>query len=723
MPLDNTSIAAPAKLGRRGFITAAAALTGGLLIGITVPGRARAGVPAASVSPVTAWVSIGTDESVSILVGSSEMGQGIISGLPQVLAEELMVDWAKVTTAHAPAGAAYVNPSSGMQLTGGSNSMRGYFSAMLTAGAAARTMLVQAAAAAMGVTPESCTAASGVVSAPGGKSISYGQVAAAAALLPVPANPVILSSPGHYRLIGTPVARPDIPGKTNGSAIYGIDVVVPGMVYAAIAQCPAVGGTFTALPAAPAGTLGVVPVGKSAIAVVAHDTYTAIRAARSLPVKWSIPKASQAINSAAILSTAKTLMTTGAAVVGESSGDIAKAMAGAAKTLTLTYSVPYLPHACMEVLNCTVSITAAGCEIWAPTQAPGLVVMTAAAITGLPAAAIKVHTMFLGGGLGRKFEQDFIAQAVTVAKALGKPVKLTWSREQDFTHDQYRPFALCRVTAGLNADGSVAAWANRIVSPSILGQRGWVPPGGEDGQAVDGAVGQPYALGARLVDYVAHPCPVPVGFWRSVGNSYNAFVVESAIDELAKAAGMDPLAYRRKLLAGNTRALAVLNAAATLSGWGSAPAAGHARGIAYHESFGSIAAQVIEVTQTAATATQPAQIKLVRVSAAIDCGTAVNPDSVIAQVQSGVVHGLNAALWGRTTFSGGVASPENFDNYRMMRMRDMPRIDVTLVDTGGPIGGVGEVGVPCVAPALANAWAALTGLRVRDLPMFNGGGN
>jgi isoquinoline 1-oxidoreductase beta subunit len=318
----------------------------------------------------------------------------------------------------------------------------------------------------------------------------------------------------------------------------------------------------------------------------------------------------------------------------------------------------------------------------------------------------------LGGGLGRKIEMDFIAQAITISKAIGKPVKLTWRREEDFGHDQYRPMALVRVRAGLDAAGNIVGWTYRNVSPSILGQRGYIGPSDVDSQAIEGADEQPYALGARRIDWVPHPAAVPVGFWRSVGNSINAFAVESAIDEAALAAGIDPLSYRRKLLAADARSLDVLNAAATLAGWSTAPPAGRARGIAFWASIGSIVCQIAEVSGAT-----PQTLRVHRVACVIDCGSVVNPDSVIAQMQGGIAHGMAAALWGKVTFTNGRASARNFEDYRMLRMREMPQVSVQIITSGAPIGGVGEPGVPPVAPAIANAWAALTGQRLRTLPL------
>jgi isoquinoline 1-oxidoreductase beta subunit len=483
------------------------------------------------------------------------------------------------------------------------------------------------------------------------------------------------------------------------------------MAYAVIKHCPKLGGTVASPPSTPPGATAVVSLG-NAVAIVAGDTWQAMQAAEELNVDWSIPASSNALDTATIFAQAEQLIAAGTPAIAQTDGDVAAAYASAAHQVDLFYDVPYLAHATLEPLNCTASVTATSCEIWAPTQAPGLVQATAAALTGLAPQQITVRSEFMGGGLGRKFEVDYVAQAIQVSQAIGGPVKLTWPREQDFTNDQYRPMALVRVRAGLDAAGNVVAWWYRNVSPSILFQRGWIGPNDVDSQAVDGSIELPYAFATRQVEYVRHPAGVPVGFWRSVGHSINAFMVESAIDELALIAGVDPLAFRQRLLASDARSLAVLNAAATLGDWGTAPPSGHARGIAFHAGFGSIVAQVVEISGTT-----PASIKVHNVACVIDCGRVVNPDTVEAQMQSAIVHGMTAALWGKMTFQAGTPSPHNYNQYRMMRIRDMPQVTVQIIEGGDPIGGVGEPGVPPVAPAIANAFAALTGTRLRTLPL------
>jgi isoquinoline 1-oxidoreductase beta subunit len=699
---------------RRQFIAGMGASTAALIFNFTLPLVAKPAFGAVTPSKISAWIAIGADESVTIQVGAQEMGQGILSSLAQVAASELLVDWGKVTAVHAPASPVYANPLTHAQFTGGSSSMRGFFSAMQTAGATVREMLKQAAANAWNVPISSVVVASGVVTC-GANSLTYGQLASAAALLPAPANAPIL---GTSPLIGSSPPRLDIPSKVNGSAIFGIDVRVPNMVYAVIKQCPTIGGTLPPgyLPPRGSSSVSYVPLG-NAIAAVAATTEAARSAVNNLTVNWLLPANAAAMDSANINAVAQNLMASGNALVAESVGSAQSAIANSTKRFSATYSLPFLAHACMEPLACTASVTSTSCEIWAPTQAPGFAAATAAAITGLSLDKIIVHTTFMGGGLGRKFEMDYVSQAILVSKAIGKPVKLTWTREEDFTHDQYRPMALIQINAGLDAVGNVLGWAHRIVSPSILFQRGYIPDGTVDGQSVDGAVGLDYGFRSRLVEYVRHTSPLPVGFWRSVGHSLNAFAVESAIDELALLnanPAVDALKFRQNLLAGNPKGLAVLNAAATLAGWGSPLPSGHARGIAYSVGFGSIVAQVVEISVTTT------GIRVHKIACAIDCGRAINPDQVVAQMQSGIVHGLSATLWGGISFTNGVAGVRNFSNYRMLRMREMPQISVTIVNSGGPLGGVGEPGVPPVAPAIANAYARLTGKRIRALPMFPG---
>ena len=542
--------------------------------------------------------------------------------------------------------------------------------------------------------------------------------------------------------------RQDIPSKCDGSAKYGLDVQVPDMVYAVIKHSPSFGGTLVSTPGTPQGMLAVVPTkviagtgrgtevtgAVNAVAVVGPNTWDTWQAARQLHVSWTLPSNAAKLNSAQFIADAQSLAVSAPAYVAGganppgtlytvegSAGPVANALSSSAKVVDATYTLPYVAHACLEVLNCTVNfVRGVSLEIWAPTQSAKSALQLAMTITGLAANQITVHTMYLGGGLGRKAEVDFISQAIQVAMAIGKPVKLMWPREEDFTRDQYRPMALIHGKAGLDAGGNITGWSYRNISPSILGQRG-VPLGPTgDSQGSEGSNALPYNFGSRVVEWVSHPSPIPVGFWRSVGASLNTFAVESLIDELAAAAGQDPYIFRRSKLT-NPRWIAVLDAAASLGNWTSAPPAGHARGIAMGTAFNSIVAQVVEVSNSTATG-----IRVNRVSIAIDCYVGVNPGQIEAQMQGGMVHGLNAALYGQQTFVNGAAQARNFNKSRMILLGEMPQVGVTIIpnpvaaDRTVNIGGAGELGVPTLAPALANAYAKLTGKRQRSLPFFPG---
>ncbi len=701
------------RLTRRGLLQTGAAIGGGLVVGIGVPASSRASTSSAV---LTAFITVASTGAVTIAIPSQEMGQGVLSSLAQVVAEELRCRWDQVHPVLAPPDAAFANPLSGAQITAASSSVRGYYQALLTAGATAREMLIAAGAAVLGVAVSDCIGQAGsVVSGSTGKSVSYGSIAAAAALLVPPVNPPLYSAT-HKTLIGKPVSRPDLPGKVTGRAVYGLDVRVPGMCYGAVRMCPTVGGTVASIGAAPAGA-SVVNLGTGVALVLDHTksatTWAAIQAVNKLKITWTLPANTAELSSGAIVAAARGLLKTGTPVIAECAGDYQKAFATAKIKKIYQYTLPYLAHATAEPPCCTASVTATACTLWAPTQAPGFAQATAASITGLPLTAVVVHPVLMGGGLGRKLEQDFIAFAVMASRAVGAPVKLMWPREQDLAADQYRPMAVCQVSAGLDATGAVTAWGYRNVSPSILFQRGYVADGQLDTQATEGSAALPYALGARQIDWVRHTAPIPVGFWRSVGFSINSFAVESAIDEIALAAGVDPLSYRQKLLAGNARALRVLAKAAKLAQWAAAPAAGHARGMAYVECFGSLAATIVEITETVGI------ISVVNVWCVVDCGMVVNPNTAAQQIEGGIVQGMGAALWSRVPFVKGQSLVTNFLSYPLPRMIDMPVVSVEILETPGvAMGGLGEVGVPGMAPALANAWAKLMSKRLRSLPLF-----
>ncbi len=742
------------KIDRRQFLGAstAAALSPAFTLGLSL---SAPGADAATMSTaVNSWLAIGADDSVTLTIGITEMGQGSSGSLAQVLCEDLMVSPARVRLLQGAPTLSAPAPIGSAISTGGSGAIRNNFWKLRDAGAIAREMLVSAAMARLGDANRSnYTVSDGVIRhGPSGSTLRYGQVAADAALLTPPASaPLVPDS--QFTSIGKTLPRPDIPSKVDGSAVYGIDVRVPGMVYAVIRHCPSFGGTLAALPGTPPGMIAVVPtkvvgstgvdgvtvattgrgadvVGNTnAVAVVGSNTWDAWQAAKSLPLKWTLPANVAAISSTQILADAQALMLSATPYVAgginppgtlytveRSTADAGVAIASATKVVDATYSLPYLSHACMEVLNCTVDYQPGlRCEVWAPTQVARSALVLVRALTGLRADQVVFHTTLLGGGLGRKLELDFISQALQVAIAVQRPVKLMWPREEDFSHDQYRPMALVHARAGLDANAYVTGWTYRNVSPSIAAQRGTVLPATGDGQGWEGSRELPYSFGARLTEWVSHKAAVPVGYWRSVGASINTFAVESMIDELAAAAGQDPLQFRRARLT-DPRWLAVLEAAANAAGWGHAVQAGTSRGIAIGTAFNTIVAQVVEVTNAAGVP------RVTRVWVAIDSYLVVNPGSVDAQIVGGVVHALNATLYGRQTFVNGAAQAKNFNANRVIRLNEAPQVSVLRIaspaqtERGRLIGGVGELGVPTFAPALANAWFRLTGLRVRALP-------
>ena len=718
-------------MNRRGFLVRTLA-SGGFMVGASLPGLGRHGEALAqsapTQSPVTAWILIGSDESVTVQVPITEMGQGTMTGLAQIAADELQVDWTRVRGQHAPVDAAHGgrNASAFGRFTGGSLGIRMFSPGIKQAAANARQMLVMAAAAQFGVPASSCTVKAGVVSASVNgvqRSLSYGALAQSAAGMVLGGNTPLDQYPRLY--VGTSARRVDIPAKVDGSAKFGTDVFLPGMVFAAVKQCPTLGGTVSSLGSKPTGAIAMVPVGATAtraangVAVVAATTWDAMRAARSLNVNWALPADAAANDSTAIASRAAWLMDNGPVIVAQ---DVAGTVGAAQGVINSSYRLPFLAHAALEPLNCTVRYTPASgtapatCEVWAPTQAPDAVSATTAGLCPAGTQVTVVNTL-AGGGFGRKFEQDFIRQAVQVGLACpGKPVKLTWSREQDFTQDQYRPMSLSRIQASASSSGRITSWANRIVTPSIGAQRG-KSPAALDGSAVEGAVEMVYGINPLRVEYVRHDTSLPVGYWRSVGLSINTFAVESAIDELAASVGWDPIAFRLQNMA-DPRMANLLNALKAFSKWGTPSASGRAQGVAIAKGFGSYIGQVAEVSVNASSGA----VTVHRVSTVIDCGTAVNPDAIRAQIEGAVAQAMAATLYAQQTFVNGVAQVTNYNRYRMVKVKDMPQVDVQIIANGDPVGGVGEPGVPCVAPAIANACARAQGPlnRKRSLPFFPG---
>ena len=704
---------ATAQVSRRAFLQTATAAGAGLVIGFHLSGCGRGpSGPVETVSP-NAWLRINSDESILVIVDRSEMGQGVTTSLPMLVAEELEADWSMIRIEFAPADQAYTNPLFGMQGTGGSTSVRAAFGPLRQAGASAREVLIAAAAQNWNVDRSECHAERGaVIHGPTNRRASYGSLVATAKTLPVPES-VPLKDAGDWKVIGTRVARLDTPLKVDGSAEFGIDVKVPGMLVAVVARCPVPGGRVASFDATRAtaipGVRNVVQI-SSGIAVVADGYWPAHKGRDALDVKWE-EGATAGVSDASIaqMFAAKAA---GPGAVGRRDGDAASAVARAASRVEASYDAPFLAHTTMEPMNCTAHVRADGVDIWAPTQfqtgAQGL----GAGIGGVTPDKVKVHTTWLGGGFGRRFEMDFIQEALEASKAIGAPVKVIWSREDDVRHAQYRPANHHRMRAGLDRNGQPVGWVHRVVAPSIMAR---VFPetvqNGLDGEAIEGAMEMPYAIANVLVDYAMADTGIPVGFWRSVNHSYNAFAVESFIDELAHAAGKDPYEYRRDLLTKAPRYLGALNLAASKAGWGTPLPAGHGRGIAVHKAFESFVAEVAEVS------VNDGNVRVHRVTCAVDCGPVVNPRIVEAQMQSAIVFGLTAALYGQINIDKGRVQQGNFNDYLMLHMAEMPVVEVHIVPSTDAQGGAGEPGTPPIAPAVCNAVFAATGKRIRRLPI------
>jgi CO/xanthine dehydrogenase Mo-binding subunit len=703
------------NLSRRRFVQ-----TGGALwLAFHVPGAAST-ESETSFAP-NAYLRVDPRGQVTVIVAYAEMGQGTYTSIPMLVAEELEVSLSSVRVEHAPPDERfYGNPFlGGIQATGNSNAIRGSWEPMRRAGAVARTLLVQAAAVQWKVEPASCRAEKGaVVHSASGRRLPYGALVAAAAKLPVPApESVTLKPRERFKLIGTPAKRLDLAGKVNGAAIYGIDAKVPGMKIATLAMSPAFGGRLRTMDDAAAKAVpGVRQIVRldDAVAVVADHMWAAKQGLAALKIEWE-DGANAALSSASLAADMEAASRKPGAVA-RNDGDFAKALETAATRREAVYQAPFLAHATMEPMNCTVHVRKDSCEVWTGTQALTRARAAAAQTAGLPLERVTVHNHLLGGGFGRRLEIDGIVRAVQVAKQVDGPVKVIYTREEDIQHDMYRPYFYDRMTAGLDAQGMPVAWSHRITGSSIMAR--WAPPffqKGLDPETVDGAVEPPYALPNMRIEYVHHEPPgIPTAFWRGVGPAHNVFMVESFIDELAAVTGKDPVAYRRALLAANPRARAVLDLAAGKAGWGK-PLAGRAgRGVSLQHAFGSYLAQVAEVEVAAS-----GEVRVRRVVCAVDCGTVVNPDTVRAQMESGVAFGVSAALREEVTLKGGRVEQTNFGDYRVLRIDEMPSVDVYLVDSREAPGGIGETATACVMPALTNAIFAATGKRIRKLPVAN----
>ncbi len=715
---------AETQTSRRNFLKAGALVGGGLVIGFVIPGAKRLALAqpeaAAAVAPFApnAFLRIGADDSVTVLSSHSEMGQGIWTTLPMLIAEELDADWSKIKVEHAPAAPAYFSPVFGMQGTGGSTSTSSAFDRYRQAGAAARAMLVQAAAARFNVPVSEIRTENGEAIA-GGQRVRYGALADAAGQLPPPDMATLkLKDAKDWKIIGKPTMRLDSPEKITGRAQFGMDIQFEGLLTAVVARAPVFGGTVKSFDAtaakAIAGVRSVVRI-PTGVAVVADHYWAAKLGRDALKVEWELgPNA--ALDSAALRAQFVQLAGTPGLPAAEA-GDVAMALPKAAKTVEAEYALPYLAHAPMEPLNCTVKISPDKCELWIGTQFQTLEQRTAAQITGLKPEQVFVHTAFLGGAFGRRANPspDIVFEAVHIAKAANAPVKTVWSREDDVRGGFYRPAFVHKAKVGLDAAGKPVAWQHVLAGQSILAGtffESMMVKNGIDGVSVEGVADSPYVKDVpdHRVGLHSPKTGIPVLWWRSVGHSHTAFAMESLVDELAHAAGKDPVEYRRGLLANHARHLGVLNLVAEKSGWGSAPEQGRARGVAVHESFGSFIAQVAEVS------IENGHIKVHRVVCAVDCGIAVNPAGIAAQMESGIAFGLGAALHSHITFKDGRVVESNYHDYQVLRINEMPAVEVHIVASAEKPGGVGEPGTPPIAPAVANAVFALNGQRLRELP-------
>jgi isoquinoline 1-oxidoreductase subunit beta len=703
------------RLTRRALLKGGVVLGAGLVVGFALPrGVGRAGAQGASVFAPNQWLRIDADGLVTIVNSVPEMGQGTSTAMVMIVADELDADLARVRVEQAPADPArYANPVTGAQSYGGSRGIRDHLEMWRKAGAAAREMLKQAAAQEWGEPVESVeTELGAVVHTPTGRRLSYGRLVEKARQLPVPQNPT-LKTPEQFRYIGKDVERLDIPAKVSGQAVFGLDVQVPDMLVATIQKCPVFGGTVRSFDASLAnavrGVRHVVQV-SSGVAVVADTFWAARKGRQALRVTWNEGPLAQLTSAQISREYASLARQPGR--VARSEGDVAKALAAAGRTLEAVYQVPYLHHATMEPMNCTAHVTADACTVWAPTQNPGGSQAIAAKLTGLPVEQVSVHTTLLGGGFGRRGEVDFVIDAVETSKAVGAPVKVVWTREDDMQHGFYRPATYNVLRAALDERGLPSAWFHRIVGPGIVAQKGSGPPGTIDRTAVEGARNIPYDIPNLQVEWVEKDPGVPVGFWRSVGASQNAYVVEGFVDELAGAAGRDPVEYRLALLGQSPRLAGVLELAARQAAWGTPLPPGRARGVAVAASYESYAAEVAEVSVA-----PDGAVRVHRVVCAIDCGFAVDPDQVRAQMEGSVVYGLTAALHGRITIERGRVVQSNFGDYPMLRIGEMPRVEVHILESGEKPGGIGQPGVPPLAPAVCNALFALTGKRIRELPI------
>ncbi len=704
-------------LSRRGFLHVSVAASGGFLLSLSLPfSSPESEAASAEGFEPNAFIRIGGDGQIVLTMPYVEMGQGTYTSIPMLIAEELEVGLNQVRLEHAPPNEKlYRNPLLGVQATGNSNAMRGGWQPLRKAGATARAMLIGAAAKRWNVDPSSCRAENGEVRhQASGRSLGYGALAADAARMQVP-EAVTLKNPTDFKLIGTPAKRLDTPAKIDGTAVYGIDVRPLGVKIATLAQSPVFGGRVKSVDDTAAKAInGVRQIVQldDAVAVVADHMGAAKKGLGALKIEWDDgPHASLSTSDIAReLENA----TTKPGAVAQTIGDADKAMAGAATKVEATYQAPFLAHATMEPMNCTVHFRKDECEIWIGSQAVARVQAMAAKAAGLPPEKVIVHNHLIGGGFGRRLEADGAVRAVEIAKQVDGPVKVVWTREEDIQHDAYRPYWFDRISAGLDEQGKPIAWNHRFAGSSVIAR--WLPPGfanGLDPDSTEGAIDLVYDLPNFHVEYArVEPPGITTGFWRSVGPSHNVFVTESFIDELAVAAKQDAVAYRRMLLDKSPRAKGVLDLAAEKAGWGRDLPKGSGRGVSLQFVFGSYMAQVAEVEVS-----KEGAVRVRRVVCAMDCGTVVNPNTVEAQIQSGINFGVTATLYGEITLKNGRVEQGNFDTYQMLRMNEAPAIEVHVVRSMEPPGGIGETGTSAIIPAIANAVYAATGKRLRKMPI------
>ena len=703
-------MSATPELSRRQFLKTGVLATTGVVIAFHIPGAigSRAQAAASSLEP-NAWLTVDGEGNVRVMIARSEMGQGVRTSLPMLVAEELEADWTKVRFEQAIPADKY-----GSMATGGSQSIRSMWEPLRTAGAQAREMLIEAAARTWQVDPSACRAENGtVVHEPSGRRLAYGALAAKAATLRVPGKPR-LKDRSEFKIIGHRTPQLDMAEKVDGRAVFGLDVRMPGLLTAVVERGAEFGSRLRSYGPADAravkGVRRVVQI-SSGVAIVADSYWAANKARQFLEMEWD----EGAMHGVHSITIARAFADQGGkpGTVVRKQGDGAAALAGAARKLEAVYQTPYLAHATMEPVNCTAHVKKDSCEIWVGSQNATDVQAKAAELTGLPKSKVTVHLPSIGGGFGRRHELDVVIEAVELSKAMDAPVKVVMSREDDIQHDWYRPANYHVLRAGLDASGQPLAWTHHLVGPAILKR---LAPGairnGVDPSSLDGAANLPYGFPHIEVDYLLSDPGIPVGWWRSVSASQNVFAVECFLDEVASAAGRDPLEFRRGLLTDHPRHRAVLDLAAEKAGWGTPLPSGSGRGLAVAESFGSFVAQVAEVSVD-----DDGQLQVTRVVCAVDCGGVVNPDSVEAQLESGIVFGLSAALFGEITFDHGKAVQNNFNDYRIVGMGECPAIEVFLAPSGDPVGGIGEVAVPPIAPAVVNAVAAASGKRIRSLPI------